>query len=78
MVPDGAPLLADASIWDFQEDRAGYVANFVEQALLLPGDMADLRALRKHGVCQSKKRPHPRNLTNWTFYLSLVIIIVFF
>lgn len=53
---DGAPLLADASIRDFREGRASYVANVVEQALLLFGDMADLRSLRKHEVFLSLKR----------------------
>ena len=38
---DGAPLLATASIRDFQGGTADYVADAVEQALLLPKDMAD-------------------------------------
>ena len=53
---DGAALPANASIGDFQEGRAGYVANAVKQALLLPGDMADLRLIRKHEVFLSLKR----------------------
>ena len=53
---DGAALLANASIRDFQEGRAGYVANAVKQALLLLGDMADLRLIRKHEVFLSLKR----------------------
>lgn len=56
IVLDGAPLPADASIRDFQEGKAGYMANVVEQALLLPRDMADLRSLRKHEVFISLKR----------------------
>lgn len=55
-VLDGAPLPTNASIRDFQEGRAGYVANAMEQALLLPRDMADLRSLRKHEVFISLKR----------------------
>ena len=43
---DGEPLLADASIHDLQGGTAGYVANVVEQALLLPEDMAELRGMR--------------------------------
>ena len=39
---DGAPLLASAFIRDFQGGTAGYVADSVEQALLLPEDMAKL------------------------------------
>ncbi|KAK9997975.1 hypothetical protein SO802_017578 [Lithocarpus litseifolius] len=36
--------------------RARYVADVVEKALLLPGDMADLRSIRKHEVFLSLKR----------------------
>ena len=47
---DGAPLPANASIRDFQQGKAGRIADMadvVEQALLLPEDMADLRFLRR-------------------------------
>ena len=53
---NGAPLLADASIRNFQQGRVGYVADAVEQALLLPEDMDDLRSMRKHKVFLSLKR----------------------
>ena len=43
---DGAPLLNDASIRDFQRGIAGYVVDEMEQSLLLPKDMADLRSMR--------------------------------
>ena len=43
---DGALLSIDASIWDFQGGMSGYVANAVEQSLLLPTDVADLRSMR--------------------------------
>ena len=52
----GAPLPMDASIRNFQQGKANYVADAVEQALLLPKDMADLRSLRKHEVFLSLKR----------------------
>ena len=39
---NGEPLFANASIHNFQGGVAGYVANAVEQALLLPEDMAEL------------------------------------
>jgi len=32
------------------------VADIVEQALLLPGDMADLKAMKKHEMFLSLKR----------------------
>lgn len=45
---DGAPLPMDSSIRDFQQEKADYVANALEQPLLLPQHMADLRTLKKH------------------------------
>lgn len=56
MVLDKALLPTDASIRDFQHGKVGYVANAVEQALLLPRDMADLRSMKKHEVFLSFKR----------------------
>ena len=53
---DKAPLPSDASIKDFQQNKAGYVANAVEQALLLPIDMANLRSMRKHEVFLNLKK----------------------
>ena len=53
---DKAPSLTDASIRNFQQGKADYVADAVEQALLLPKDMADIRSLRKHEVFLSLKR----------------------
>ena len=47
---DGAPLLSNASIRDFQQGTVGYVVDVVEQSLLLPKDMADLRSMRQHDV----------------------------
>ena len=43
---DGAPLLSDSSIQDFQQGMTGYVTNVGEQSLLLPKDMADLRSIK--------------------------------
>ena len=53
---DGAPLLNDASIRDFQQGMTGYVADAVEHSLLLPKDMADLRSMRQHEVFFGLKR----------------------
>ena len=53
---DKATLPVDASIKDFQQRKAGYVANAVEQALLLLEDMTDLRLIRKYEVFLSLKR----------------------
>ena len=53
---DGAPLPTSALIRDFQGRTVGYVANVVEQTLLLPKDMAELRSMRRHEVFLSLKR----------------------
>lgn len=53
---NGEPLLATASIRDFQGGTARYVADAVEQALLVPGDMAELRSMRRHEVFLNMKR----------------------
>ena len=53
---NGSPLPSNASIKDFQQGRDGYMADAVEQALLLLGDMADLRTMKKHEVFLSLKR----------------------
>ena len=56
MVLDGSPLPTNSSIKDFQNKKAGYVADAVEQSLLLPEDMVDLRTLKKHEVFLSLKK----------------------
>ena len=53
---DGAPLPADVLIKNFQQRKAGYVADAVDKTLLLPEDMATLRSLRRHEVFLSLKR----------------------
>ena len=53
---DRAPLPLDSSIGDFQMRKAGYVADALEQPLLLPQDMANLRTLKKHKVLLTLKR----------------------
>ena len=53
---DGAHLRANASIRDFQQGKAGYVTDAVEQALLLLKDMADLGSMRLHKVFLNLKR----------------------
>ena len=56
LVLDGVPLPMDASFRNIQQGKASYVADAVEQALLLPEDMVDLRSLRKRKVFLSLKR----------------------
>ena len=72
LVLDRAPLLADASIINFQQGKDGYMVDAVEQALLLPKDMADLRSMRKHEVylCLKRNLALVSPLTTFLFPLS--------
>ena len=78
---DGAVLIADASIKDFQQGRYGYVADAVEYALFLPGDMADLRSMR-HEMFLSLKRDlalvSPPTTTPFILLLLIYIYIYIF
>ena len=74
LVLDGAPLPADASIRNFQQGKVGYIADAVEQSLLLPKDMADLRSIRKHKVFLSLKK----DLALVGFLTSLSLFLFFF
>ena len=56
LVLDRSPFPINASIRDPQQGKAGYVADAVEQALLLPNDMTELRTLRTHEVFLSLKK----------------------
>jgi len=55
-VLDRSPLPANSSIRDFQHRKAKYVADAVEQALILPGDIVDLRTMKRHEVFLGLKR----------------------
>ena len=53
---DGLPLLKDSLICNFDNGGVGYVADSVEQTLLLPRDMDELCNLKKHELFLSIKR----------------------
>ena len=75
---DGAPLLSDASIPDFQQGTAGYVANAMEQSLLLPKDMADLKSMRQHKVFLGLKRDLAMvSLLSFFFLLLYIYIYIY-
>ena len=46
----------DSSIRDFQQGKARYVANALEQPFMLPDDMANLQTMKKHEVLFTLKR----------------------
>ena len=77
MEVDGAPLLEDASIRDFQRGITGYVVDAVEQSLLLPKDMVDLRSMRQYEVFLELKRDLAMvSLFLCPFYCYIFIIII--
>ena len=77
---NGEPLLANASIRDFQRGTADYVTDAVEQALLLLEDMVELRDMRRHEVFLSLKRylamvcPFPFSLIFFLYPLSPILV----
>ena len=52
----GEPLRDDASLRDFNGGIGCHVASAMEEALLLPKDMSDLRSMRKNEVFLNYKR----------------------
>ena len=56
LVLDESPLFANSSIRDFRQGKVWYIADAVEQALLLPDDMADLKTMKRHEVFLGLKR----------------------
>ena len=78
---DGAPLPTSASIRDFRGGMAGYMADVVEQALLLPEDMAELWSMRRHEVFLSLKRylamVCPLLSPFFFFFLNVIIFFPF-
>ena len=53
---DGEPLREDASLRDFNGGIGCHVASTMEEALLLPKDMSELRNIRKNEVFRNCKR----------------------
>ena len=50
------PLKEDASIRSFNEGIGCHMASFLEETLLLPSDMAELRNIRRNEVFFNLKR----------------------
>ena len=53
---EGAPIPYDASIWDAQRDHANYLAQVLQQPLLLPRDMKSTQHTRQPDLFMSLKR----------------------
>ena len=53
---NGEPLREDASIRSFNSGTGCHVASVLEEVLLLPNDMAELRNIRRNKVFLNLKR----------------------
>ena len=70
----GEPLMDDASIRDFNGGIGCHVASALEQTLLLPKDMVELRGFRRSEVFLHTKRFLGMVCT----YFSTAVFVVFF
>ena len=80
LVLDGSPFPTNSFIKDLQQGKAGYVADAVEQALLLPSDMTELRTLRTHEVFVGLKRDLAKvsQILRSSFILLLLYLFTYF
>ena len=53
---DGAPISWNATLWESQREQTSYLAEALQQPLLLPRDMEGLRATRQSDLFMSLKR----------------------
>ena len=74
----GEPLRDDASLRDFNGGIGCHVASVVEEALLLPKDMSDLRSMRKNEVFLNCKRYLGMVKCQTPFFIFLFIIITIY
>ena len=63
----GEPLRNDASIRDFNGGIGCHVASAIEEALLLPKDMAEIKNVRKNQLILDNKR-YLGMVRNYFFY----------
>ena len=69
----GEPLTADASIRDYNGGIGCHVASVLEETLLLPKDMVELRGLRRNEVFLQAKR-----FLGMVCIVTLSIFVLFF
>ena len=68
---DGAPIPWDATLWESQREQASYLADALQQPLLLPRHMERLRKTRQPELFMSLKRDMA--MVNRIFYLVLIL-----
>ena len=74
----GEPLMDDASIRDFNGGIGCHVASALEQSLLLPKDMVELRGFRRSEVFFHTKRFLGMVCINSSLLLLLLLLFFFF
>ena len=76
---NGEPLRDNASIRDFRGGDGCHMASALEEALLLPNDMAELQSIKRYKVFLNLKRylgmvcTHPPFLSFFFFYIFMVM-----
>ena len=81
---NGEPLRDNASIRDFHGGDGCHVALALEEALLLPNDMAELRSIRRHEVFLNLKRyqgmicTHPLPPPPFLFFVFVFVFFCFY
>ena len=68
---DGAPIPWDATLWESQRGQASFLAEGLQQPLLLPRDMEGLRKTRQPDLFMSLKRDMA--MVSGIFYLVLIL-----
>ena len=80
---NGEPLRDNASIRDFHGGAGCHVASALEEALLLPTDMAELWSIKKNEIFLNLKRYlgmvwcYPPVLFSFYFYFYFFILLLF-
>ena len=78
----GEPLTVDASIKDYNGGIGCHVASMLEETLLLPKDMVELRGLRRNEIFFQTKRflcmARIYLFTDFSFFLFDITLILFF
>ena len=74
---DGAPIPWGASVHEFQKGRAGYIAEALEQPLLLPKDMDSYRRFKQNDIFLSLKRDFAMVNYSSTHEFAYQIVLLF-
>ena len=71
---DGAPISWDATLWESQRGQASFLAEALQQPLLLPRDMKGLRDTRQPDLFMSLKRDMAMVSENFSYLFLLLRI----